>query len=97
MAAEAAAASSPPSSSVAAAAAASSSDRIVVVFRAAGGAPILAQPKVKVSLDSKFSKVVGYLRRQLDRSDGVVRAIERMWGRPRRLLPPAVPRDLAPP
>ena len=49
--------------------------KVVVVFRAAGGAPILAQPKVKVSLDSKFSKVVTYLRRQLDRTDGVVSGV----------------------
>jgi len=55
-------------------AAAAAGTKVVVVFRAAGGAPILAQPKVKVSPDSKFSKVVTYLRRQLDRTDGVVRA-----------------------
>ncbi|GLC57509.1 hypothetical protein PLESTB_001235200 [Pleodorina starrii] len=31
----------------------------------AGGAPILQQSKVKVSLDSKFSKLVLFLRKQL--------------------------------
>jgi hypothetical protein len=51
--------------------------KVIVVFRAAGGAPILAQPKVKVSLDSKFSKLVAFLRRQLDRNDGVVRFFRR--------------------
>ncbi|GBF90810.1 ubiquitin [Raphidocelis subcapitata] len=40
-------------------------NKIVVVFRAAGGAPILAQPKVKLSGDSKFSKLVAFLRKQL--------------------------------
>mmetsp|Transcript_16730 Transcript_16730/g.28704 ORF Transcript_16730/g.28704 Transcript_16730/m.28704 type:complete len:90 (+) Transcript_16730:131-400(+) len=40
-------------------------DKVVVVFRAAGGAPILQQSKVKVSLDSRFSKLVLYLRKQL--------------------------------
>ncbi|KAL6761482.1 autophagy protein [Haematococcus lacustris] len=42
-----------------------SDDRVVVIFRAAGGAPILQQSKVKVSLDSKFSKLVTFLRKQL--------------------------------
>mmetsp|Transcript_13210 Transcript_13210/g.28290 ORF Transcript_13210/g.28290 Transcript_13210/m.28290 type:complete len:91 (-) Transcript_13210:1015-1287(-) len=40
-------------------------DKVVVVFRAAGGAPILQQSKVKVSSDSKFSKLVMFLRKQL--------------------------------
>ncbi|GLC34683.1 hypothetical protein PLESTF_000009200 [Pleodorina starrii] len=40
-------------------------EKVVVVFRAAGGAPILQQSKVKVSLDSKFSKLVLFLRKQL--------------------------------
>mmetsp|Transcript_37370 Transcript_37370/g.110329 ORF Transcript_37370/g.110329 Transcript_37370/m.110329 type:complete len:91 (+) Transcript_37370:42-314(+) len=40
-------------------------DKVVVVFRAAGSAPILQQTKVKVSRDSKFSKLVIFLRKQL--------------------------------
>ncbi|KAG1669007.1 hypothetical protein FOA52_000600 [Chlamydomonas sp. UWO 241] len=40
-------------------------DKVVIVFRAAGGAPILQQTKVKVSRDSKFSKLVVFLRKQL--------------------------------
>eukprot|EP00983_Pelagomonas_calceolata_P043408 1138880-Pelagomonas_calceolata.AAC.4 len=57
--------------------------RIVVVFRATGGAPILQQSKVKlaapgyvsqplgVSADSKFSKLVIFLKKQL-KTDTVV-------------------------
>lgn len=44
--------------------------KIVVVFRAAGGAPILQQTKVKLSGDSKFSKLVAFLKKQLN-SDSV--------------------------
>ncbi|KAI8472500.1 MAG: autophagy protein [Monoraphidium minutum] len=40
-------------------------NKIVVVFQAVGGAPILQQPKVKLSGDSKFSKLVAFLRKQL--------------------------------
>uniref|UniRef100_A0A7S0WSX6 Ubiquitin-like protein ATG12 n=1 Tax=Chlamydomonas leiostraca TaxID=1034604 RepID=A0A7S0WSX6_9CHLO len=43
----------------------SADDKVVVVFRAAGGAPILNQSKVKVSTDSRFSKLVLFLRKQL--------------------------------
>ncbi|KAF5828653.1 autophagy protein [Dunaliella salina] len=43
----------------------SQDDKIVVVFRATGGAPILQQSKVKVSADSKFSKLVVFLKKQL--------------------------------
>ncbi|KXZ44362.1 hypothetical protein GPECTOR_69g455 [Gonium pectorale] len=45
--------------------AAAEQDKVVVIFRATGGAPILQQSKVKVSLDSKFSKLVLFLRKQL--------------------------------
>lgn len=45
--------------------AADADNKVVVVFRAAGGAPILQQSKVKVSLDSRFSKLVLFLRKQL--------------------------------
>lgn len=39
--------------------------KVVIVFQAAGGAPILKQDKVKISVDSRFSKVVTFLRKQL--------------------------------
>lgn len=45
-------------------------NKIIVVLRAAGGAPILQQPKVKLSGDAKFSKLVTFLRKQL-KSDSV--------------------------
>jgi ubiquitin-like protein ATG12 len=44
--------------------------KVVVVFQAAGGAPLLKQDKVKISVDSHFSKVVAFLRKQLH-SDSV--------------------------
>lgn len=37
----------------------------MIVFQAAGGAPILKQDKVKISVDSRFSKVVAHLKKQL--------------------------------
>lgn len=40
------------------------------MFQAAGGAPILKQDRVKISLDSRFSKVVAHLKKQLH-SDSV--------------------------
>ncbi|PNW75869.1 hypothetical protein CHLRE_12g557000v5 [Chlamydomonas reinhardtii] len=45
--------------------AAAEQEKVVVVFRATGGAPILQQSKVKVSLDSRLSKLVLFLRKQL--------------------------------
>eukprot|EP00775_Hariotina_reticulata_P003196 gene3196-3474_t len=44
--------------------------KVVIVFQAAGGAPLLKQDKAKISVDSKFSKVVAFLRKQLQ-SDSV--------------------------
>ncbi|KAF8071383.1 ABCF3 [Scenedesmus sp. PABB004] len=41
------------------------SSKVVIVFSAAGGAPILKADKVKISADSRFSKVVAFLRKQL--------------------------------
>mmetsp|Transcript_14218 Transcript_14218/g.24858 ORF Transcript_14218/g.24858 Transcript_14218/m.24858 type:complete len:91 (-) Transcript_14218:314-586(-) len=43
----------------------SEADKVVVVFRAAGGAPMLQQSKVKVSLDTKFSRLILHLKKQL--------------------------------
>lgn len=45
-----------------------SNNKVIVHFRAAGGAPILANDKVKVAANSKFSKVVAFLRTQLQTS-----------------------------
>lgn len=39
--------------------------KVIVVFQAAGSAPLLKQDRVKVSADSRFSKVVSFLRKQL--------------------------------
>jgi ubiquitin-like protein ATG12 len=44
--------------------------KIVIAFQAAGGAPLLKQDKVKISADSRFSKVVAHLKKQLH-SDSV--------------------------
>ncbi|KAF6253820.1 autophagy protein [Scenedesmus sp. NREL 46B-D3] len=44
--------------------------KVVVVFQAAGGAPLLKDDRVKVSVNSHFSKVVTFLRKQLN-SDSV--------------------------
>jgi ubiquitin-like protein ATG12 len=52
-------------SSTSAAVAAPAVAKIVIVFQAAGGAPILKQDKVKISVDSHFSKVVAHLKKQL--------------------------------
>ncbi|KAJ9506202.1 hypothetical protein QJQ45_014802 [Haematococcus lacustris] len=59
-------------------AAAAGQQALVVIFRAAGGAPILQQSKVKVSLDSKFSKLVTFLRKQLQ-TDSVPAALLACW------------------
>jgi hypothetical protein len=39
--------------------------KVIVVFQAAGGAPLLKQDRVKISTDSRFSKLVVHLKRQL--------------------------------
>jgi ubiquitin-like protein ATG12 len=39
--------------------------KVVIVFQAAGGAPLLKADRVKISADSRFSKVVAHLKRQL--------------------------------
>ena len=40
-------------------------EKVLIVFRGVGGAPILAQPKVKISSSDSFSKVVNFLRKQV--------------------------------
>jgi hypothetical protein len=40
-------------------------EKVLIVFRGVGGAPILAQPKVKISSTDSFSKVVHFLRKQV--------------------------------
>lgn len=59
-----------PVGTTSAAATAATVAKIVIVFQAAGGAPILKQDKVKISVDSRFSKVVAHLKKQLH-SDSV--------------------------
>jgi ubiquitin-like protein ATG12 len=45
----------------------SASSKVIILFRPVGDAPILKQPKVKVDQSERFSKVVGFLRKQLGR------------------------------
>lgn len=62
--------SEPASASATASVAPAAVAKIVIVFQAAGGAPILKQDRVKISVDSRFSKVVAHLKKQLH-SDSV--------------------------
>jgi ubiquitin-like protein ATG12 len=59
-----------PPSATASAAPSTAVAKIVIIFQAAGGAPILKQDRVKISVDSRFSKVVAHLKKQLH-SDSV--------------------------
>jgi ubiquitin-like protein ATG12 len=61
---------SAPPSAASSAAPSTAVAKIVIIFQAAGGAPILKQDRVKISVDSRFSKVVAHLKKQLH-SDSV--------------------------